>query len=388
MQKVAWDADGCPRLGYPNDPEVMSWTPSGDTGSPTGWGDARLGTSALGSWTYNSSSSADSPSSGGVGRVQQTFRGGLNLIAYSVSADVQIDPGSAPGQYGIFGLYYDSANHVEVYIDSQVGMFVSSGLVAGVDQGQKSLLLPPGFDFGAIHNIKFEKTAARQFSFYLDGVGIDRRTFALDYGQTGLFTVGGGARFHEFSVTDKSSGWGDAFGDAAEGLPRNDGGLHPGTGYIRGLWEIQDGTTAISASLGDGWHTLYQGNPNFGNYTVRVDAKLVDTGGTSPQPRLGLIVCHDDRNNQVSLWIDPKHGTLALNAVIQGRSTWESVNLPPGFDPGQFHTLAAIKAGTAFTFSLDGNVVLRETFELLNGTAGVATEDAHAHFQNFAFLHK
>ena len=160
----------------------------------------------------------------------------------------------------------------------------------------------------------------------------------------------------------------------------------PGSsGYVHGSWIIECGATVIGASPGSGWHTLYQGNPNFAFFTASVSTDLFQRGSTLTQPRYGLIACYDDRNNQVSVWINPRQGTLDFNTVVQGRSTWQSINLPATFDTAQPHTLTAVKSGTLFTFFLDGNQVSTQTIALANGVAGVATEDALVTFRNFSF---
>jgi hypothetical protein len=384
-QKISWDANGLPLLGYPLNPGVNSWAPSGDVGSLTGWGGAHSGAAASEGWTYNSSTSVDSPATGSAGKWQQTFHGDRNPIAYSVSIAMQLDAGSN-GQYGAFAHYDNAANHVEAYIDTQAGMFVSSATINGNDQGQRSASLPADFDITVAHTITVQKSAANLFAFSLDGMVEDVRTINVGLGQVGLLASGSGAHFRGIALADNSFGWGDAYGDAAEGLPRTYTSLQPENGYVHGSWTIQDGTAVNSSSAGGNWNTIYQGNPNFSSYTVQVDAQLGEAGGEFAPPRFGLIACHDDRDNHVSMWVDANQGTLTWQAVVQGQSSSQSAQLPGDFEASKSHNLAVTKKGSVFSFVLDGSVMMEQSLELVNGTSGVIAQNANAHFRNFSIV--
>jgi hypothetical protein len=371
MQRVAWNAEG-PVLGYPVNPNVPLFIPAGDAGSPTGWGDAWLGTAAAGVWRYYSRSMLESSHGEDATGLHQTFRGDVNLFAYTVSVDVAQHPDSAgrsSAQYGLYALFYDSNNYVQAFIDADAGVFASRAVLAGVDQGLCSKPLPDGFDFAKLHRIVVEKSAAGQFTFYLDGTQIDQRWIRLQRGQIGVFTYNTAARFERVAIEDRSFGWGDAFADAAEGLEAGPPGKSS-DGYIRGAWEIGDGSMVTSRGGDPGWSTLYRGNPNLRNYTVAADVRLA-RAGASDRPRYGLIVCHDDRNNQVTLWVDPAARVLAINSVINGDSRWRTAGLPADFDAAAFHSIAASKSGDQFTFLLDGVEILREEVALSTGMAGV-----------------
>jgi hypothetical protein len=273
---------------------------------------------------------------------------------------------------------------VEAYLDTHLGSFVSSATLAGNPDATRTYPLPPDFDFSQPHLIEVLRCADGQFSYFLDGAFIDQRAFAAGYGQAGLFATSDSVHFRDFSITPTNFGWGDAYGDAAEGLRRDATVLS--SGYARGNWTILEGATVESFSTGSNWNTLYQGNPNFENFTVQADVRLTETGTAALPPSYGLIVCHDDRNNQLTLWIDPAQETLSWNAVVRGQSTWESAALPAGFDPNQTHNLTATKTGSQFTFVLDGNCVGQGTYELANGTSGVVTQHARAQFQHFSVV--
>jgi len=313
----------------------------------------------------------------------QTFRANANPIAYTVSATIQLGEG---GQAGLYSVYKNAANHVEASIDMQQGMFVTSATVGGQNPAQRSFPFPAGFDISAPHDIQVTRSADGQFAFYFDGAFVDQRAIAPGFGQAGLFATVPGAHFRNFFVTDISSGWGDAYGDVAEGLPR-EAAADSSVGYVRGDWTISDGATVESSSAGTGWNTVYQGSPNFIDYTVQVDAKLAGPGSATLPPAYGLIVCHDDRSNQLTLWIDPAQNALTWNAIVQGRSTSQSVVLPPGLDPAQIHQLAAAKAGTLFTFFLDGNQMAQGTYALANGTSGLVTRNARVQYQRYSVAH-
>lgn len=381
MQKVAWDATGLPLLGYPTNPGIKSKAPSGDMGSPTGWGDSPQGAAANGPWRYNSASSVDFlEGDSNSGTVWQTFRDNDNSVSYTVSSQVQLDGGT--GQAGVFAVYKDATHHVDAYLDSQQGAFVTN--VAGSTQnaGQRTYMLATGFDPSAPHEIQVAKSAEGKLSFYLDGIFMEQRPASVGRGAVGVFSSSAETHFREVAVKDTSFGWGDGYGDSAEGLPRESGAA-TGTGYFHGNWLLTDASTVQSDSSGAGWNTIYQGNPNFSNFTVQVDAEVV---GVAPQARYGLIVCHDDRNNQLSLWIDETQNILTWNAVVQGQGSWQSVPLPQGFYASTGHRLSATKAGSMFTFSLDGVEMAQATYALVNGTSGVATQNAQIQFSHYSIV--
>lgn len=384
MQRVSWDAAGLPLLGYPMNPGIKSRAPSGEMGSPTGWGDAPQGTAASGLWRYNSPTSVDFLQGDALptgSLVWQTFRDNSNPVAYTTSAQVQMDGGL--GQAGIYVVYKDAGHHIEAYLDSQQSVFVSNVVGSVQNQGQRTYPLAANFDLSLPHEIQVLKSAEGKFAFYLDRTFMDERQASVGYGAVGVFAGSAGAHFREILLSDASFGWGDAFGDAAEGLPR-EAGLETGTGYFRGDWTITDGATVESSNAGSGWNTIYQGNPNFINFTVDVDAEIAGTNG--PAAKFGLIVCHDDRNNQLSLWIDVEQNIVSWNAVVQGESSWQNVALPQSFDASKSHHLAATKTGSLFTFSVDGNQLGEGTYALANGTSGLAVLSARVRFNHYSVV--
>lgn len=384
IQKVKWDADGLPLAGYPMDPGVAIAAASGDAGSTTGWGASRSGTEPSGVWVYDSASSLENTRSFGESGRRQTFRGDADWIAWNFSVEVE---GQEDGAYGMYALYQDPADYVEGYLDQRRHMFCSGAVIAGADQGLHCFplryrRLPGGRGAVALRTIAVEKSADREFAFSVDGQVIEVRTVALDRGQAGVFTVDAGARFRNVTLRDASFTWGDAFGDAAQGWGAL-GETAKDDGYVHGLWRITDAAAAISASFGAGWHALYHGNPNLESYRVGVDARWLESGTTSPAPAYGLIVCHDDRMNRVSAWMDIRGGMLWMDWVVGGQAGRQGVNLPAGFDATQFHRIEAKKAGDEFAVSLDGTPMIDETLAIRNGSAGVATEDTRAEFRNF-----
>jgi GH43 family beta-xylosidase len=381
MQKVSWDAAGLPILGYPINPGVKSRTPSGEMGSATGWGDSPLGPLASGTWSYISSASLDTLP-GGDGTVWQSFRMNLNPVSYTATVQVQI---GGVGQAGVYAVYKDAENHMDAFLDTGQGMLVTSAMVAGRKLAQRTFPVAPDFDITVPHEIRVSKTADGKFTFFLDGVFLDQREVAIAAGQVGVFANSMSTHFRNFSVADTSFGWGDAYGDAAEGMAHLDG-AKSSIGYVQGNWIISDGAAVESSASGAGWNTIYQGNPNFPNFTVQVDAQQLTAGTPDSPASFGLVVCHDDRNNHLTLWIDPAQGVLSWNAVIARQSTWESAALPTGFDPARQHRLTATKNGSAFSFSLDGTQLGQGTYDLANGTSGLVTQNAHVRFEHYSVV--
>jgi GH43 family beta-xylosidase len=179
-------------------------------------------------------------------------------------------------------------------------------------------------------------------------------------------------------------GWGNAFGDAAEG----DTAAGPRTG----AWSVVSGTEAQLGSFGGTqWTQLFRAaNPNFETYTVGVDLQWTATGTTSQYPKYGIYASYDDRNNYVAVFIDIKYQVLATYAVVQGTAAgWQNAPLPAGFTANAYHRLSVRKTGGTYAFSLDGVVLQNRTFSgtfpvLLNGQVGLVTEDTEANYRNLA----
>jgi GH43 family beta-xylosidase len=383
MQKVNWSADGTPLLGYPMDPGVPGFVPSGDTGIGSGWGDSRLGSVATGQWVVQNSSSLDHIQNPGDVSRNEIFRGDLDGFSYLLSAKFQsVRPEQAPGEYGVYALYQDGGNHVEAFVDLAHRLCGTRVSVAGQPEAVHEFSLGLPFDASLPHTITIKKTAAQQFIFMLDGAVIERRAVPLTFGQTGLFAQGGDVQFREITLTDTSAGWGNAFGDAAEGLMRSPS---PATsdGYVHGAWHIADTATASSLTAGTGWQALYQGEPNAASFTIEVEAQWLESGALSAQPGYGLIVCHDDRDNNASMWVNPPSRQLTFRVAINGVSSSSIALLPAAFDPAEFHTLGAAKTDGTIVFLLDGSEVYRQQVPIANGTSGIATEDTRANFRKF-----
>jgi GH43 family beta-xylosidase len=182
-----------------------------------------------------------------------------------------------------------------------------------------------------------------------------------------------------------ASGWGDAFGDAAEG--------DTSSGRRVGTWSTPDTRTASLTSFGGtAWTQLfYASNPDYENYTVSADTRWRATGSTSAFPKYGIYASYADKDNHVEVFIDRQYNVLATHARVQGvDQPWQNSNLPAGFDPTVFHTLKVVKSGAVYTFSLDGVQQQQRTFTgatfpvLLNGQPGLVTEDTQADYRNVA----
>jgi GH43 family beta-xylosidase len=179
-------------------------------------------------------------------------------------------------------------------------------------------------------------------------------------------------------------GWGDAFGDAAEGDTTHGGRT--------GSWTVVSRTQANVTSFGGtAWSQLFRAsNPNYETYTAAVDAQWVATGTTSQYPKYGMYASYADRNNFVVVFIDIKYQVLASYAVVQGVAAgWQNAALPAGFVATDFHRLSVGKTGATYRFSLDGVQLQQRTFTgtfpvLLNGQVGLVTEDTTANYRNLA----
>lgn len=375
-QKMYWDSDGSPLLGYPVDANVPLTSPSGENGA-FGWSPSASGDPVVGAWSNNSTTSADSTSLGSGWH--QIFRGDPTLIDYTVQVDAQgVATGttSAYPKYGMYAAYQDSNNYVQGWIDTKYNVFATYAVVGGVAQSWQNANLPVGFDPTQFHTIKVTKTD-NVFTFYLDGTQMQQRSFNVRHGQIGLVTEDRTANYNNVSVTDNSQGWRDAFGDSAEGDTTD--------GLKTGNWSIQGPGSANGSSLGAGWQQIFRGNPNYENYTVQTDAQWVQTGTTSAYPKYGIYAAYIDHNNYVVAFLDRQYGVYATYAVVGGTAQgWQNANLPAGFNPALYHTIKVVKAGSTFTFYLDGTQMQQRTFNLLDGQPGLVTEDTAANYRNFS----
>ena len=175
--------------------------------------------------------------------------------------------------------------------------------------------------------------------------------------------------------------WGAAFGDAAVG--------NTAAGQVSGTWVASGAQTIAGQSLGSGWHQSFLAtNPNLEEYTLSADLQWVQSGSTSTVPKYGLYALYSDANNNMSAWIDIGNKVVASYAVVGGAAqSWENCPLPAGFVPGNFNTLQVRTLGNVFTLTLNGAALsgacTGRTFNLLNGQAGVVTEDTQANYRNF-----
>jgi len=373
-QRLSWNPDGSPLLGYPIPENIPLAVPSGDNG-PYGWGASLSGTTVAGTWSYVSSSVAMSTSASSRARV---FRGDGALFDYRVRAEVR-QTGSATGKasarYGLYAFYRDDKNVVMAVLDPARRVYATDGVVGGVDQGWRATALPRGFDGTRYHALTVVK-ADGTFQFYLDGVQQQTRVFALTRGQIGLVAEHTAVGYRQVVVDDRSQGWGYSFGDTRAG---NGGGLKTGD------WSIAGPSGATSTSLGQGWMSLYRGNPNYENYIVSATTRWVRAGTARGPSLYGLYACYSDSKNYVVAVVDPSRRVYGTYAIVDGTArAWRWTALPRGFDLARGHILAARKAGDTFTFYLDGAPVQRRDAPILNGQIGLLTDNASVRYQGVA----
>lgn len=223
LQRLLWDTDGSPLLGYPVADGVALTPPSGElgsTGSPNpfnqGWGDAfgdlSEGVNAgrvSGSWTVNSPTGATLTSFGGVPWTQLFRASNPNYETYRVTVDARwTGTGSTSNfpKYGMYASYDDRNNHVEVFIDRKNRVLATHAVVQGVEQPWQNAALPGGFDPAVAHRLSVLKTGAT-YAFSLDGAVLQNRTFpgtfpVLLNGQVGLLTEDTTAVYTNLAVTE------------------------------------------------------------------------------------------------------------------------------------------------------------------------------------------
>lgn len=174
--------------------------------------------------------------------------------------------------------------------------------------------------------------------------------------------------------TTQIADFGDAWGDAAQGL---------NGGKVAGRWSHTDRFGANS-SLGGAWDQIFSPwNPNPQAFTSHVEVQLVQVGNTQGFPKYGFYVAYDDMNNNVAMFLDPVYSVLATHAVVRGADQgWQNANLPSGFDFKQWHSLDCKKSGNTFTFSVDGKGLQTRSFGIANGQVGLVVVDILASYRN------
>ena len=199
--------------------------PSGDTGSPTGWGDSRTGTPASGSWIYNSSSSADSAG------LAQGVRSGPDLSWQPECRGVERGGGCAgttahwperfqPNTVSSRSIWTRQTR----YRHLSIPCCACSARVRQQPEWTRGCglsLFPKTFDTGGCAYHRRQESPARASSPFIwmafcttagRFLSITARRVSLQ----GMRTPG----FATLRVTDNSFGWGDAQGDAAQGFAR------------------------------------------------------------------------------------------------------------------------------------------------------------------------
>jgi GH43 family beta-xylosidase len=224
IQRMYWDPDGTPVLGYPVSGGVAQSPPHGElgsTGNPNpyerGWGDA-FGDAAggdtahgrrTGAWTVTSRTEASVTSFGGTGWTQLFRASNPNYETYTVTVGAQWVATGATSQYpkyGIYASYADRNNFVAVFIDLKYRVLATYAVVQGAPAGWQNAPLPAGFRAGDFHKLSVRKTGAT-YRFSLDGVQLAQRTFTGTFpvllnGQVGLVTEDTKANYRNLAVTD------------------------------------------------------------------------------------------------------------------------------------------------------------------------------------------
>ena len=141
--------------------------------------------------------------------------------------------------------------------------------------------------------------------------------------------------------------------------------------------------TLVSLGSGSEWNSAYRDNPNRGDYAVQVDAVSDNLDRLLPNTGFGLIVCHEDRDNQLTFWVGADLHALELISVIGGTYMRQTVTVRSDLDWTQYHTLGARKVGNLFSFYLDNVMIAQQAFDLISGTPGLVTVGNGAHFRGF-----
>ena len=219
MQKMYWDEEGFPVLGYPVDildtkdslgEAVPLDVPSGENGyTGTGstlvpwgaaYGDAVEGdtTDGLpsGNWSYSNASTITLDSTD-PGRYDQEFAGANpNYQTYTVTTNVQLlktGTGDPYPKYGIYAAYVDHNNYVAGMLDVTVCTAPGCLAVQSVVNGQsnwKNCTLPAGFNGANVNNLTVEVTNGyydNTYTWFVNGQMLagscQNQQFFLDYGQ-------------------------------------------------------------------------------------------------------------------------------------------------------------------------------------------------------------
>lgn len=357
------------------------------TGGRHGWGDAIHGANSSniydsglqrGSWTTTTATAATTTNVGSGWN--SIYRGSdTRLIDYSTSATMartSAGTTSPHPKYGIYGCYYNSGNYVQGWIDPTNNQFVSHAVIGGVDQGfGGTATLPTGFNPANTHTLTADKSGLT-FRFTLDGVDQPSITANMPAGcQTGLVTEDSAVAFTNATVTDRLA-WGNSTHSA------NAANIYGG-GLIRGNWVVNNPTSLESTSVGSGWSSMFgAAGVRTTNYTVSSKVRRVAAGTTSAAPKYGIYGCYYDDSNYLQAWIDPVSGQFATHALVAGNDLgWSGNALPGGFNPATDHTIAVVKSGTTFSFTLDGVAQPARTASLSGCQIGAVTEDTKANYR-------
>ncbi len=360
----------------------------GTSNGAHGWSNSVRGTDSstiyagglkTGTWTTPSATAATTTSLGaGWNSIYQGVDTRLSDYATSVSvARTAAGTTSAHPKYGVYACYSDSNNYVQAWIDPTNNQFVSNVRLGGTDYGFSSAqTLPTGFNPAVAHTIGVDKSGDT-FRFTLDGVAQPSRPAPVPAGcQVGLVTEDSTAAFTALTVLDRKA-WGDSrYGTNATNIY--------GGGPQRGAWIINDSASIENTGLGSGWNSTFGSAGLFASdYTVSAAARRVAVGTTSAHPKYGIYACYRDDSNYVQAWIDPSNSQFATHVLVGGSDLgWTTSALPGGFDPTASHTIASVKTGSGFTFTLDGVTQPSRTAAITGCQIGAVTEDVAANFRS------
>jgi hypothetical protein len=204
MQRMYFDPEGHPVLGYPVNPGVPLRDPSGESGVKGGavtapdfgpaWGDAAEGKATaglvIGSWHHTDRVSATSSTGGAWDQIFSPVNPNpTNIITHVETQLLVRGTTQAFPKYGLYCLYDDENNHAEMFLDPVYNVMATHAVVAGKDVGWQNSTLPAGFNFTSWHSLDCVKRGTA-FTFYVDresGNPVKQtRSLGLNNGQIGL----------------------------------------------------------------------------------------------------------------------------------------------------------------------------------------------------------
>lgn len=273
---------------------------------------------------------------------------------------------------GVTAYYRDEGNRVDVWLDPEEHILITTGTINGQNIQEKKTPLPEEFRFDVYHQIIITKNAG-DLQITLDGVHQQKHRFKLEEGRVGLVTGSAPVDYDGIALTPHYL---DHFNDPKLTWETFGGG-----------WFIDEGALHQVAGSNERFYAL-KGDEAV-NYEFTANVKTRDND--SIHATTGIVAAADQNGRKVLAGFDHDIWPYAgfwVRLVENGDVVEElSVGQPRGFLFDEYHSIRVIKQGDDFRFYLDEAKMVSVRFSFDEATPGIYTEGIRAAFDDVSMKH-